>query len=54
MKDIILDTLSDSFSLLPFLFVTYLLMEYVEHKAGDRFEKALHKAGRVGPLFGGE
>ena len=53
MKDVILDTLSDSLSLLPFLFVTYLIMEYVEHKAGDKFEKALHKAGRVGPLFGG-
>ena len=53
MKDVILDTLIDSLKLLPFLFVTYLIMEYVEHKAGDKFEKALHKAGRVGPLFGG-
>lgn len=53
MKDVIIDTLSDSLKLLPFLFVTYLLMEYVEHKAGDRFENALHKAGKVGPLFGG-
>lgn len=53
MKDVILDTLTDSLKLLPFLFVTYLLMEYVEHKAGDSFEKALHKAGKVGPLFGG-
>ena len=53
MIDVILDTLADSFKLLPFLFVTYLLMEYVEHKAGDSFEKALHKAGRIGPLFGG-
>ncbi len=28
-------------------------MEYVEHKAGDTFEKALHKAGRIGTVFGG-
>ena len=53
MMDVILDTLIDAVKLLPFLFVTYLLMEYVEHKAGDSFAKALHKGGAVGPLFGG-
>lgn len=53
MLDIIIDTLIDALKLLPFLFVTYLIMEYVEHKAGSSFEKALHKGGAVGPLFGG-
>ena len=32
MLDVILDTLIDSIKLLPFLFITYLLMEYIEHK----------------------
>ena len=32
MKDIILDTLLDSVKLLPFLFITFLIMEYIEHK----------------------
>ena len=53
MIDVILDTLTDALKLLPFLFVTYLLMEYVEHKAGGSFEKALHKGGAIGPLIGG-
>lgn len=53
MLDIIIDTLIDALKLLPFLFVTYLIMEYVEHKAGSSFEKALHKGGAVGPLVGG-
>ena len=53
MADVILDTVIDALKLLPFLFVTYLIMEYVEHKAGSSFEKALHKGGAVGPLVGG-
>ena len=38
MYDIILDTLMDGIRLLPFLFVTYIVMEYIEHKmsAGTR------------------
>ena len=32
MYDIILDTLKDGIRLLPFLFVTYIVMEYIEHK----------------------
>lgn len=53
MLDVIIDTVIDALKLLPFLFVTYLIMEYVEHKAGSSFEKALHKGGAVGPLVGG-
>lgn len=36
MIDIIKDTLFDAIKLLPFLFLTYLLMEYLEHKTGDK------------------
>lgn len=32
MLDVIIDTLIDSVKLLPFLFFTYLAMEYIEHK----------------------
>ena len=35
IQDIILDTLIDGIKLLPFLFITYLAMEYVEHKTGN-------------------
>ena len=29
MKDIILDTLLDTIKILPFLFITFLIMEYI-------------------------
>ena len=43
----------DSLKLLPFLFVTYLLMELLEHKAGDRVQRAIARAGKAGPAIGG-
>ena len=52
MKDIILDTLIDGVKLLPFLFITFLLMELIEHKFGDKLNKKLAKVNKVGPLFG--
>ena len=42
----------DTAKLLPFLFLTYLLMEVLEHKAGDGAKKAIARAGRMGPLMG--
>ncbi len=53
MIDVILDTLLDVVKLLPFLFLTYLAMEYLEHKTGDRAETIVKKAGRFGPVIGG-
>ena len=50
---VLLHALSESALILPFLFLTYLLMELLEHKAGNGVEKAIKKAGRVGPLAGG-
>ena len=43
----------DSLKLLPFLFLTYLLMEVLEHKAGDKVNAAIAKAGKAGPAIGG-
>ena len=39
--------------LVPFLFLTYLLMEFIEHKASDRVESFMKRAGAFGPLVGG-
>ena len=52
MKDIIIDTLLDALKLLPFLFVTYLAMEFIEHRAGEKMKHAIQRAGRLGPLWG--
>lgn len=51
--DVILDSFIDSIKLVPFLLVTYLLMEYLEHKAGDKMRAAIHGAGKEGPVIGG-
>lgn len=45
-------TLLDTLKLLPFLFVTYLIMEYIEHKTGEKAKEAIKKAGKFGPVLG--
>ena len=39
--DSLLDALIDSAKMLPFLYIIYLLMEVLEHKAGKRFPRLL-------------
>lgn len=53
MLDILLDTVIDGIKLLPFLFLTYLLMETLEHKTGDKTRKRIRTAGKFGPVWGG-
>lgn len=53
MTDIILDTLLDSLKLLPFLFLVFLLMEFIEHKLSNKSKNTIKKAGKFGPLLGG-
>jgi len=53
MLDIILDTLLDSVKLLPFLFLTYLCMELLEHHTNDKTSRIVEKAGKSGPVWGG-
>ncbi len=52
MKDIILDTLLDTIKLIPFLFVTFLILEYVEHKFSKKNKDKISKAGKFGPILG--
>lgn len=52
MIDIIQDTLIDSIKLFPFLFVTYLILEFLEHKTGDKSKKIIKTSGKFGPIFG--
>lgn len=50
--DSILDAAIDSVKILPFLFLTYLVMEYVEHKMGENSKDIIRKSGKFGPLLG--
>lgn len=52
MIDILLEASIDSIKLIPFLFVTYLIMEYIEHKTKDKTKQAIKKSGKYGPLIG--
>lgn len=45
-------SVEDTLYLIPFLFVTYLAMEWLEHKAGDKAEDAVRRAGAAGPVVG--
>lgn len=49
LEDAFLDTLK----LLPFLFLTYLVMEWLEHRTGSRTQAVIRRAGKMGPFFGG-
>lgn len=53
MWDVILDTLLDTVKLIPFLLITYIIMEFIEHKTSKKTKDFIKKSGRSGPLWGG-
>ncbi|MBR5369850.1 MAG: arsenic efflux protein [Bacilli bacterium] len=53
MMDCIIDGLIDTLKLLPYLLVTFLVLEFIEHKLNKKNQKLLEKNKKVGPLLGG-
>ncbi len=53
IEEVFFHGITDTFILIPFLFLTYLLMEFIEHKAGDKTLKFMKKSGKLGPAAGG-
>lgn len=53
MIEILEDAFIDTIKLLPFLFITYLIMEYIEHKMSEKSKQTIKKSGKWGPLLGG-
>lgn len=45
-------SVGDTLYIVPFLFVTYLAMEWLEHKTGGRAQAAIQRAGAAGPVVG--
>ena len=45
-------SVADTLYLIPFLFVTYLVMEWLEHKTGGKAQAAVQRAGAAGPIVG--
>ncbi|MBO5906549.1 MAG: arsenic efflux protein [Clostridia bacterium] len=52
-EEVILHSLLSTLELIPFLFLTYLVMEFIEHRASDKAERFMRRAGALGPLVGG-
>ncbi len=53
MLEILADSITDCAKLLPFLFLSYLAVEYMEHKMSRRTKMAIYRAGKAGPVLGG-
>ena len=53
LKHIITDTLLDGVKLLPFLFLAYLLIEFIESRSEEKTVALVRKAGKLGPVIGG-
>ena len=51
--DIFMEAGVDTLKLIPFLFLTYVLMEWLEHRTGSHTQAAILRAGKAGPVFGG-
>ena len=49
----LLDALIDTLKLLPYLFITFIILEVIEHKLTKKNEKVLTKNKKFGPIFGG-
>ena len=52
LKEILLDTLIDVARLIPFLFLTYLFLEWMEHQTGNQMEHFLEHHRKAAPLAG--
>lgn len=52
MVDIILDTLIDGIKLLPFLFIVFFVLEYIEHKVSKKNKQIIENSGKYGPFIG--
>lgn len=52
LLDILKETSLDTLKLIPFLFITYLIMEYIEHKTSEKVKDTIQKSGKFGPLLG--
>ena len=51
--DILKEALLDTLKTVPFLFLAYLLMEWLEHRAEEKSVETVDKAGGWAPVAGG-
>ena len=51
--DILKEALLDTLKTVPFLFLAYLLMEWLEHRAEEKSTQTVSRAGGWAPVAGG-
>ena len=52
MLDVLLDSLLDTLKIIPYLLLTFIILEFIEHKLSNKNKKILGTNKKVGPLFG--
>lgn len=52
LKESIIDAGFDTLYVIPFLLITYLILEYIEHRMTKKSQEAIKKAGVAGPAIG--
>lgn len=50
--DALWDAVKDSLLIVPFLYLTYLLVSYFSHNDNEKYSKILHKTNKAGPVIG--
>ena len=53
MKDGLVDGLIDTLKLLPYLLITFIVLEFIEHKLSKKNQNVLSKNKKYGPFLGG-
>ena len=53
MTEILWDAALDCVKILPFLFLSYLAVEYTEHRMSQKTKNWIYRAGKAGPVLGG-
>ena len=53
LEHIVVHAIEDNISIIPLLFVTYCIMEYMEQIMAEKSEGVMRYSGKMGPLFGG-
>ncbi len=50
--ELFLDSLMDTVKMIPFLALTFIAIEYFEHKFGKKFADKIKSSGKFGPILG--
>ena len=53
LEHVLIHAIEDNIGIIPFLFITYCIMESMEHAVSAKTEGAVKYSGKMGPVFGG-